>query len=431
MNITQLYEKYIENPVITTDSRNVPEGSIFFALKGDNFDGHKFVEKALQKGAKYAVISDKNYEIEGKTFLFDDTLKTLQELAHAHAMRMNADVIGITGSNGKTTTKELIYSVLKKKYKVLATKGNFNNHIGVPLTILSVADDVELAIIEMGANHQGEIAELCEIAHPVMGVITNIGNAHLGGFGSLENLIETKLALFRYIEKLNNIFFLNTSDEILSKRVRFVIPRIFLYGKDENSIVRAKEIFNDVFLKLKVVISGKDYDISTKLIGKYNVDNIFAAITVGIINEVPINDIITGIEEYEPTNNRSQLIETEDNTLILDMYNANPTSMHEAIDNFSKINLPNKNLIIGDMLELGEVEQAEHQQIVNFVNTLQFDEIYLIGEIFGNCDNIKKHKSFKNIDDFNNYLVKNKIKGKSILLKASNGTGLKKCVEFL
>lgn len=426
----KLYEIYKQFPHITTDSRNVPEDSIFFALKGDNFDGNKFVPNALENGARYAVISDENFKVNGKTILVDDTLKTLQELANYHRKQLKTKIFAITGSNGKTTTKELISRVFAKKYKTFSTPGNFNNHIGLPLSLLSITDDTETAVIEMGANHNGEIAELCNIAEPDMGLITNIGRAHLEGFGSLENLIDTKLGLFRAVKNKNGKFLLNTNDEYLPQKVKYY-ENIVNYGKAESSIVSSIEQGNDVYLKLKVNINGSEYSINSKLIGKYNTDNILAAITAGIVNDVPVNDIISAIAEYEPSNNRSQLLKTKNNTLVLDMYNANPTSMKAAIENFANIDLPKKILFIGDMLELGENEIDEHQKIIDYINTLDFEFVFLVGKIFGRCKNIKQHFHFPTIEHFTKWLGFNPLKNYSILLKASNGTGLKKCVEYL
>lgn len=430
MKIDQLYEIFKQYPNITTDSRNVPENSIFFALKGDNFDGNKFAEIALENGAKFAVISDKNYADIQNTILVNNSLQTLQDLAKFHRNKLNTKIFAITGSNGKTTTKELINRVLSKKYKTFATHGNFNNHLGVPLSLLSINSEIEIAVIEMGANHLGEIDELCNIALPDMGLITNIGHAHLEGFGNIENLIDTKLGLFRAINNKNGKFLLNSNDEYLSSKIKNY-PNIIKYGKSETSIVKCLEQNSDIYLNLKVVINNSTYNINTKLIGRYNTDNILAAITAGIVNDVPINNIIKAIEEYEPSNNRSQLLKTKNNTLVLDMYNANPTSMKAAILNFAEINLPKKILFIGDMLELGENEVQEHQKIIDLINEQNFEFVFLVGKIFGKSNNISQFFHFNNIDEFTKWLGFNPLKNYSILIKASNGTGLKKCVKYL
>ena len=430
MKIDQLYEIFKQYPNITTDSRNVPENSIFFALKGDNFNGNKFAKTALENGAKFAVISDMNYADIQNKILVNDALLTLQELAKFHRNELKTKIFAITGTNGKTTTKELINRVLSEKHKTFSTHGNFNNHIGVPLSLLSISSEIEIAVIEMGANHTGEIDELCNIALPDMGLITNIGNAHLEGFGNIENLIDTKLGLFRAINKKNGKFLLNSNDEYLSSKIKNY-PNIIKYGKSETSIVKCLEQNSDIYLNLKVVINNSTYNINTKLIGRYNTDNILAAITAGIINDVPINNIIKAIEQYEPSNNRSQLLKTKNNTLILDMYNANPTSMKAAILNFAEINLSKKILFIGDMLELGENEVQEHQKIVDLINEQNFEFVFIVGKIFGKCNNINQFFHFNNIDEFTKWLGFNPLKNYSILIKASNGTGLKKCVKYL
>lgn len=430
MTIPELYNIFKKHPIISTDSRKITQNSIFFALKGENFDGNKFAKSALNDGADYAVISDKNYEIEGKTILVDDTLRTLQQLANYHRKQLNLKIVGITGTNGKTTTKELVAKVLSKKFKTFATQGNFNNHIGVPLTLLSLTDEIEFAVVEMGANHLDEIAELCEIAEPNIGLITNIGKAHLEGFGSQENLIKTKLGLFESIKKNKGFFLLNNNDNILVERISNY-DYISQYGKTKSSIVELVDIYDSIYLKLKVRICTKHYDIQTKLVGKYNADNVLAAIAVGSINNIKIDDIIEAIENYEPSNNRSQLKQTDKNKLILDMYNANPTSMSLAIKNFADVEAKNKVLIIGDMLELGENEKAEHQEIINLTKSLNFEEVFLIGKIFSSCSFPTEYKAFRKVELLNDFLINYEITDSTILLKASNGTGLKKCVEFL
>ncbi len=430
MDIRELYDIFLKHKAISTDSRNIKQDSVFFALKGDTFDGNKYVKESLEKGAEYAVISDAKFYIDEKTILVEDTLKTLQDLAAFHRKNIKTKIIGITGSNGKTTSKELVHKVLSKKHKTFATQGNFNNHIGVPLTLLELTDDIEIAVIEMGANHYGEISELCKIAAPDEGLITNIGKAHIGGFGSVENLIETKLGLFEAVKNTKGYFYLNSNDSILIKKINNY-KNIVTYGNAENSIAKVIKIYNDIYLNIDVEINKRLFKIKTNLIGKYNIDNILAAITVGLKNDVEPEKIIEAISEYVPSNNRSQLHKTEKNSLILDMYNANPTSMSLAISNFAEINLPEKVLIIGDMLELGDEEFNEHQEIVNLIKKYNFGKVFLIGKIFSSCNLPAEYKSFANIDDFNNHLKNNQLQSSSILLKASNGTGLKKCVEYL
>ena len=428
--INKIYEKYLISGKVTTDSRNVPQGSIFFALKGDKFDGNKFAQQAIDNGADFCVISDKNYEIKGKTFLVEDTLKALQKLAKTHRNNLKINTIGITGSNGKTTTKELVKAVLSQKYKTLATQGNLNNHIGVPLTILSLDNTYEYAVVEMGANHIGEIAELCDIAQPNYGIITNIGFAHLEGFGSLENLINTKLALFDAVKKQKGTFLLNADDKYLTNYVKNY-DKIIKFGYSTGDLVKVIEEFNELFIKLVVKINNENHLIKTQLVGKYNISNILAAITIGLTCGISADNAIIAIENYKPANNRSELRKTNKNTLILDMYNANPTSMKASIENFAEIDLPRKMLIIGDMLELGKNEQEEHQKIINLIEKLAFKDVVLIGKIFASCSIPENYIVFETIDDFIKNLQQNPIKNYSILLKASNGTGLKKCVEYL
>ncbi len=429
MDIANLYEKYLKHPQITTDSRSIPENSIFFALKGENFDGNKFVLSALEQGAVYAVISDEKYSVEGKTILVEDTLKTLQELAKYHREKISTKIIGITGTNGKTTTKELITKVLSKKYKTYSTQGNFNNHIGVPLTLLAIDKDTDFAVVEMGANHFGEIADLCELAKPNIGLITNIGKAHIAGFGSIENIIATKLQLFEAVKKNNGVFLINSNDKIIEKKTE-KYEKSVKYGKSETSIISVEKIYNSTLLKIEVKVNAEFHTIQTNLIGKYNSDNVLAAFAVGLTVGIDAGEIVEAIEEYLPSNNRSELKKTERNTLILDMYNANPTSMKLAVCNFAENEMKNKILIVGDMLELGENEINEHQEIINIIKKYNFDEVFLIGGIFKKCNFPKNFYAFDNVSLLNNYLKENEITGHSILLKASNGIGLKKCVTF-
>lgn len=430
MSIEKIYEIFSQSTGVNTDTRTIKKGDLFFALKGENFDGNKFVKTALDKGAVFAVISDPTEHIDGKTILVEDTLKTLQQLATMHRKKLNIKIFGITGTNGKTTTKELVYRVLSAKYKTFATAGNLNNHIGVPLTILNLPKDTEFAVIEMGANHPGEIAELCEISQPDEGLITNIGYAHLEGFGSLENLIDTKLALFRSISSKNGTFFLNNDDNILKEKIKYY-PEVVKYGKTDDCQIRSTKIYNDIFLKIDVEIKSKKYTVESQLVGKYNRSNILAAISAGFAHQIAVEDILKAIKNYEPSNNRSQLYKTEKNTLILDMYNANPTSMKLSIENFADLEATNKMLIVGDMLELGKDEILEHQKIIDLIKSKNFEQVFLVGKKFGQCEFPNYFKTFENVDKLNLFLQKNSVQAHTILLKASNGTGLKKCVQFL
>ncbi len=430
MNIKKLYEKYLKYSKISTDSRSVAENSIFFALKGENFDGNKFVNSALENGAEFAVISDAQYAKENKTMLVDDTLTALQELAKYHRQNLKTKILAITGTNGKTTTKELITRVLSKKYKIYATQGNFNNHIGVPLTLLAIDKNTEFAVIEMGANHFGEIGELCNLAQPDIGIITNIGKAHLAGFGSVENIIATKLQLFEAVKANNGVFLINSNDETIAAKTGEYSKSTY-YGKHKDSIVTIEEVYNSEFLKIKIKINSEFFTIQTKLIGKYNIDNVLAAVAVGVSNNISTEKIIEAIEEYKPENNRSERKKTSSNTLTLDMYNANPTSMKLSICDFCETEKPNKILIIGDMLELGENEIAEHQKIIDIIKKYEVEKTFLVGNIFSKCSFPNNFYSFENVNLLNDFLKKSPIKGHYILLKASNGIGLKKCVPFL
>lgn len=430
MTIEQIYDIFKKCGKVSTDTRNIEPNSIFFALKGQKFDANEFVNEAFEKGAAYCVISDKKFFLAEKTILVDDTLKTLQQLAKYHRNQLKTKIIALTGSNGKTTTKELIYKVLSSKYSTIATQGNLNNHIGVPHTLIGIDNSYEFAVVEMGANHIGEIQELCQIAQPNCGLITNIGNAHIGTFGSFENLAKTKLALFEEVKNKGGMFFQNTSDKTIVEATSNY-QNITKYGFSDDCFVRCLEQQSNVFLNLKVQVEGKHYDVKTQLIGDYNTDNVLCAIAVGLKTKVEIDKIIDAIATYKPSNNRSQLFKTDKNTLILDMYNANPASMESAIRNFSKSIFENKTLIIGDMLELGQYSAQNHQQIVELINSLNFQDVFLVGSEFYNCTNIKNAKKFVDVSQLCNYLKNNQLTNKTILIKGSNGINLKNCVEFL
>lgn len=428
--IEKIYQLFKETKGVSTDTRQIVENTIFFALKGEKFDGNQFVPIAFEKGAKYAVITDSKYYIKGKTILVEDSLQTLQQLANFHRRQLKTKILALTGSNGKTTTKELIYRVLSKKYKTYSTQGNLNNHIGVPLTLLNIYDDYDFAVIEMGANHVGEIWDLCLIAEPDIGLITNIGTAHLGIFGSFENLLKTKLGLFEFVAQKNGRFYLNVNDSNLFKNIWHYTNKVS-YGSYENAQIKLIEAHSPNYLSLKFQVNNQVFTTETKLVGKYNADNVLAAVAVGVDNGVEINKIIEAIESYEPTNNRSQLLKNENNTLILDMYNANPTSMQAAILNFHSSIFPDKFLILGDMLELGEFSEVKHQEIVDLVVSLGFKQVILVGNYFANCKNIEKFKVFTNVGALCEFLKQNPIKNKTILIKGSNGINLKQCIDYL
>ncbi len=387
MNIEKIYELFLRYPNITTDSRKVPSNSIFWALRGDNFNGNKFAEQALVSGAEYAIIDDKNYFISGKTILVEDSLKALQELANYHRKQLNIPIFALTGTNGKTTTKELIKVVLSTKYKVAATEGNLNNHIGVPLTLLSFDKNTEKGIIEMGANHIGEIKLLCEIAEPDFGLITNIGKAHLEGFGSFEGVIKAKSELYDNIVKNEGVIFCNSDNNILKKLDKG--NKIIFYGTKPGNYVEGKLLSSLPCLKVEIKISDSvKIQINTNLTGKYNFENILAAACVGVFFNVSADDIKKAVENYYPENNRSQLIKKKHNTVILDAYNANPSSMRVSIESFSELENENKIIILGDMYELGKYSQAEHKKILNFAKEKvtkdkSIKEVLICGKYFG------------------------------------------------
>jgi len=431
-NISQLYQVFLKCPNVITDSRKAASATLFFALKGENFDGNKFAASALQQGCDYAVIDNESDYKGEKYILVKDCLTTLQALAKYHREHLNIPFIAITGSNGKTTTKELIKCVLSKKYKVLATAGNLNNHIGVPLTLLSITSDIEIAVIEMGANHIGEIAMLCDIAQPDFGLITNIGKAHLGEFGSFEAVVKTKTELYQFIRNRNGKVFVNSENDLLISHTS-EIDKI-TYGVSEKASCSCHLFDANPFLKVKY----ENEIISSQLIGKYNFENVVAAICIGKYFGVDSRKMKEAIEEYVPSNNRSQVVKTKTNTLILDAYNANPSSMCVAIENFYDMKGESKWLILGDMLELGEYEIEEHKNILLLVKEKKFENVILVGEKFSKAlselkMNFSDQLLFKNSDELAGRLKENNLSKTPslILIKGSRGIKLEKAVEFL
>lgn len=432
----ELYTLFLDHPHICTDSRDCPAGSIFFALKGDKFNANSFAKTALDNGCSYAVIDEAQYAIDDRFIVVSNTLETLQQLANYHRKQLGTTIIGITGTNGKTTTKELIASVLKEKYFIHYTHGNLNNHIGVPLTLLQIKKDHQMAIIEMGANHPGEIKALCEIAQPDYGIITNVGKAHLEGFGSFEGVKRTKAELYEYVKTHGKTIFANKGNEHLLEMAHnagFDINKIQTYclSSDKNNCPVSGEITNcSPFLEMKCVVDKfESTEIKTKLIGTYNAENILAAVTVGDYFGLSLQEIKHGIENYIPQNNRSQLIVTEKNKLIVDAYNANPTSMRAAILNFFQMDVENKTLILGDMLELGEHSPEEHQQIVDMLTQSQLKNILLVGSRFSATKN--SLKCFGSPDELAAYLDKDPILNNYILIKGSRGIQLEKIIPLL
>lgn len=427
MNIEPLYRQFIKHPVVTTDSRKITRDCIFFALKGDNFDGNAFANQALQEGAAMAVIDNAEYMTEG-CLLVDNVLQSLQSLANYHRRKFEIPVISITGSNGKTTTKELITAVLSSHYEITATQGNLNNHIGVPLTLLGIHSKTEIAVIEMGANHQGEIKELCKIAEPTHGIITNIGKAHLGGFGGYEGVIKAKTELYSWIKSSNGTAFINADNPLLVEKSNGL--NCIFYGTGENNYVQAELIPDDDYLSLKYYNDSNSTCIHTQLIGSYNFENTLAAICIGKTFQVPQAKIIASIEQYTPSNSRSQLLKTKRNTIILDAYNANPSSMQAAIRNFVRIKADKKLMILGDMLELGEESTFEHTSIVELALSHKLTNSIFVGSEF--CKT--KHpemRYFANSQEAHDYLEHEQISGFTILLKGSRGIKMEKILDTL
>ena len=418
MQIQKLYKLFLAHPFICTDTRKIKENSIFFALKGDNFNGNKFAEKAIKDGCSFAVVDEKEFATNDKFILVDDVLGTLQNLAKHHRTLLNIPIIGITGTNGKTTSKELINAVLSSEKCCYATKGNFNNHIGVPLSILEITSSHEIAIIEMGANHIGEIAFLCNISQPIFGVITNIGKAHLEGFGSFESVIKAKSELYNYIQKNNGNVFVNNEAELLIELADNI--RKTTYGK--NGDYKGSIASNTPF----VSVQFGENSIISNLIGDYQFYNIMLAISVGKYFEITDKNIKKAIESYTPKNNRSEIIKTKSNTIILDAYNANPSSMTAMLHSFAKQNYENKLCILGDMLEMGNTSLQEHKAIIDLANELKLECIF-IGTEFAQV-----HKQvYNSADKFSEFLKENPIKNKTILLKGSRGITLEKLVKLL
>jgi len=430
-SLEELYKVLIEKGFrIKTNSKQIIEGDIFWALKGNNYDGNDFVEEALNKGAILA-IAEKNKKKLNNVIVVNDSLKTLQKVANYHRNILNVKIIGITGSNGKTTTKELVASVLSQKFKVLKTEKNLNNHIGVPLMLLRLTNEVDFAVIEMGANKTGEIAELCEIAEPDYGIVTNIGKAHLEGFGSIENVINTKTALYDFVRKKNGVIFVNSSNEILLERSKGF--NAFYYGMNDFAVLKINSFKCDPFLSLTFSYKGHTTSLNTNLLGDYNWENVAAALAVGFFFNIETNKIIKGIESYIPSDNRSQLSKTNLNLIYVDAYNANPTSLNFALDNFLKIfkDYKNKTIILGDMLELGKYSDIEHINIINKLSNLHDVEVFLIGENFYRLNNNNRFVTFRNVEEFINYIQKFSIKDRTIFIKGSHGVGLEKILPYL
>ena len=451
MDIKELYELYKQHPCITTDSRDCPEGSIFLALKGEKFDGNQYALQALEKGCAYAIVSEEfpssREGQEDRLIVVNDTLQTFKDLAREHRRQFDIPVVGITGTNGKTTTKELIAAVLQTHYNVLYTEGNFNNDVGVPKTLMRLNGEHDIAVIEMGASHPGDIKTLVETTEPTCGLITNVGRAHLQGFGSFEGVCRTKGELYDFLIAHDCPLFVNRDNEHLVKmigirgtrcEVRSTAPDIYYYGQSDSPdiLIRGEVISCAPFLKFRWREQDSDagyqsdwMEVQTKLIGAYNIDNMLAAITVGYVNGVPFDDINRALAGYTPKNNRSQLTVTEHNHLVVDAYNANPTSMQAAINNFRMMEVSPKMVILGQMGELGDVCQEEHQRLIDMLREAQFDQVWLVGEEFLHTDSHFRH--FANVEEVKAAIRAEQPRGYYILIKGSNSNRLFELPELL
>jgi len=433
MDIRELYHHFRIHPYITTDSRKVIPGSLFFALKGERFDGNRFAAQALERGASLAVVSDPAMALNERYLLVDDTLKTLQDLARYHRKQMDLPVIALTGTNGKTTTKELIVAVLSKKYRVTGTQGNLNNHIGVPLTILSANDETEILVVEMGANHPGEIAFLCSIADPTHGLVTNVGHAHLEGFGSFEKVVATKTELYNHLMLRKGKVYYHASDPHLAPRARLIRNRLSygVAGSDADVLFEPPE--EGVTLTFTWHSPEGDRKVVSRMYGRYNFTNMMAAITVGTDLDVPPEEVVSAVETYVPENMRSQVVHTpRGNIVILDAYNANPASMKAALETFHDLPGKEKAVVLGDMLELGVFAKEEHKKIVKLLREKgPFREVLLIGPRFREvCDEASYH-TFGDPVEAGQYLEKKRWQGMHVLLKGSRGMGLESLMDKL
>ena len=461
MNTETLYSHYLNSRHVTTDSRQVRNGSLFFALKGDNFDGNAFAAKALEQGAAICVIDNPQYAVDERCIVVDDVLKTLQELARYHRSQLSIPVIGITGTNGKTTTKELVHAVLSKRYRTHATQGNFNNHLGVPLTLLSIPADCEVAIIEMGANHPGEIDFLCNIANPDFGLITNVGRAHLEGFGGFKGVVRTKTELYRHLAAMAGTIFVNADNDILMERaekmallpsspsvlpgfvpsiplvtpsdytadfkprgVNMPMASVVSYGSSPSAEYKGAFVSANPYMKFYFEDGDEVYTVQTQLLGAYNFDNAMAAMCVGRYMGVDLFDIKTALEEYQPANNRSQYKKTAHNALMLDCYNANPSSMEVAVKSFAAMQGSPKVAILGGMRELGSESRAEHRKIFDLLQHSGIDQLMLVGEEFHFADGQQSVRWFPDVNAVKDYLALHPVTDALVLLKGSNSNRL-------
>lgn len=427
--LEKIYACYLQSGKVSTDSRNIEKGCLFFALKGENFNGNQYAESALKKGAAYAIVDEKEYAGSAHTILVDDALSCLQQLAKHHRQQLNIPILGITGTNGKTTTKELISAVLAQKYRVAYTRGNLNNHIGVPLTLLQMTADTEFGVVEMGANHPGEIGFLCQIAQPNYGIITNIGKAHLEGFGSFEGVVKTKGELYDFIAQTGGTVFYNRDNELLL-HLGEKLPARVSYGQSQADLT-GEAIQSPPYIHAKVNFPKGVLYLNSKLIGNYNFENIMAAACIGNYFEVDPLKIQEAIKCYHPSNNRSQLIRSGELTIVMDAYNANPTSMAASISSFSNHASANSYLILGDMLELGTYSAQEHTNILKLIRKKGFTNVFLVGKEFAKAAAAFPYSAFQTVSELCSHLEKKGIKNGNVLLKGSRGIQLEKVLEVL
>ncbi len=432
MKTSDIYELFLRHPYISTDSRSVKRDSIFFALRGKNFDGNRFAMEALADGAAYAITDKSYFNPDNRLIRVENSLGTLQSLANYHREKCSTKILAITGSNGKTTTKELIKRILSAKYKVYATAGNLNNHIGVPLTLLSMPSDSQIGIIEMGANHHGEIQELCNIAEPDFGLITNIGKAHMEGFGSLEDIAKAKAELFEYLKSRKGRIYGNINNSYINAIIPEKYSDTVLYGA-KNSACWGQYVSSAPFLKMLLFMPGysSELEVNTNLVGRYNMENVVAAAAFARSFNLTKDSIKRAIEDYVPEDNRSQLVKTKDNIIYLDAYNANPTSMRAALDSFIDLKVQNKCFILGEMLEIGDASDREHQILLEYLRENNITNVLCVGKAFYKHAKKSGFKYFNDVNELAGMLKSGKIKNANIFIKGSRANQLEKLVKFL
>ncbi len=426
MDLAEIYQKFLACNHVVIDSRHIAPGAMFFGLQGAHFNGSRFAHHALEKGARYAVVDDPSYADHPRCLWVENSLQTLQQLAQWHRRQCNAKVLAITGSNGKTTTKELIHQILGQRYTTLATEKNYNNHIGVPLTLLQLTRNHQYAVVEMGANHPGEIGALCRVAEPDFGIITNIGKAHLEGFGSFQGVVHTKKELYDHVCAANGVIFYNSDQQLLCDLLADKNCLKYDYGTAPDAWCQGSIVDQSPFLTIK----ANGMDLETCLMGDYNFENLMAGICVAKYLNIPRDALREAIENYVPDNNRSQLLHKATNEIILDAYNANPTSMQAALENFSRLERPCKVAILGDMFELGQYSQQEHHHIVRTVEQLALDQTFLIGEAFYQHAS-SGIKAFRQTQELIHWLKDHPLTGCTILIKGSRGMALERLIDYL